>query len=195
MANQRHEKHLNFVDEVNIHEKIGCGQQVVGWIHSHVRGEKCFFSGLDLHIQFSSQKSNSNFVGVVMQISKIGQYEDHKMYKLIEMRMKVVNDCIENHKGHAPCGRLDSELYQSISSNVTLMLDLSFTPFYSQQFETVASNVRSRNSRKRKAIQLGPITQYNSKGQNNEQKSEACNESPIETCKVCDEPMKFILKH
>ena len=103
---------------IKINEKIEYGKKIVGWIHSHVRGNDCFFSGLDLHIQFSSQKSNSNFLGVVMQISKIGQYEDHKMYKLTERRMKVVNDCLETHKGHTPCGRYDSDVQTSCSSDI-----------------------------------------------------------------------------
>ena len=67
------------IDGIDVHEKIGCGKKIIGWIHSHVRGEKCFFSGLDNHTQYSSQKSNSNFLGVVMQINKIGGYEDHRV--------------------------------------------------------------------------------------------------------------------
>ena len=116
------------IDGIDVHEKLGHGKKIIGWIHSHVRKEKCFFSGLDVHTQYTSQKSNSNFLGVVMQISKIGQYEDHKVYKLTDRRMKVVNDCLQNHKGHAPCGRNDFELlYQSMSSSVTLILELSLT--------------------------------------------------------------------
>ena len=130
-----------------------------------------------------------------MQISKIGQYEDHEVYKLTDRRMKVVNDCIENHKGHTSCGRNDLDLYQSISSSLTLMLELSLTTFHSQQLQTVASSVR--NSRKRKVAdtynECQSIIQYEKKSE--VRIKDEAKEDPAQICKVCKKQSQSLLNH
>ena len=64
----------------------------------------------------SGQQTSSLFSSGFM----VGQYEDDKMYKLNDQRMKTVNDCLINHNGvnpkyphtGTPCSGKD--LYQSL---------------------------------------------------------------------------------
>ena len=91
-----------------------------------------------------------------MQISTIGQYEDDKMYKLTSKRMKTVNDCLTTHNGKNPnyphTGTACSGKYLYQSLEFDLISDLSLAIFHSQQFQTVAYNVRNRQRAKRKII-------------------------------------------
>ena len=115
-------------------------KNIVGLIYSHVREKTLFIRSLHIHTQYSLQRKNNNFFGIVMHITNIGQYEDHIMYKLTEKRMKTVNDCLKNHNGkvlqkqHTECSGRD--LYQ-LTSFQEPTLDLSLAIFHSQQFQSI----------------------------------------------------------
>ena len=181
------------------------GKTIVGWIYSHVREKSMFIRSLAIHTQHSLQRTNSKFFGIIMHINNIGQYEDHKMYRLTEKRMKTVNDCLKNYNGttpriqHSACSGRD--LYQSISYQGPIF-DLSLTIFHSQQFQTVAYSVRNRQRAKRKIIsdddseddfQSSASTSTKTKSKAND--AEQMQNLKQTICQNCNEEVVYILKH
>ena len=83
-----------------IQEHFPQNSKVVGWIHSHVNGSKCFFSGLDVHTQFRLQSMDEHFFGIVFQIHTDGFNWKLECYKLTELGMTTVANCsmIGQHK-------------------------------------------------------------------------------------------------
>ena len=69
-------------------------EKIIGWVHSHVRGIKCFFSSLDVHNQYLSQRLDSNHLGLVVQIHPDGSLVDHDYYQLTSLGMTTVTNCL-----------------------------------------------------------------------------------------------------
>ena len=40
------------------------------WIHSHVSGNKCFFSSIDLHTQFAFEQCSPDVLGCVVELGE-----------------------------------------------------------------------------------------------------------------------------
>ena len=105
---------------------------IVGWVHSHVRGVKVFFSGYDIHNQYTSQQLDPNHLGLVVQIHPNESLVDHDYYRLTSIGMSTVSNClngslhqswnIDNSKPHPSCNK--DNLYTSQKYTVDPIADL-----------------------------------------------------------------------
>ena len=130
-------------------------EKIIGWVHSHVRGIKCFFSSLDVHNQYLSQRLDSNHLGLVVQIHPDGTLVDHDYYQLTSLGMTTVTNCLngstDNSKQHPSCG--GDNLYMSQRHLVVSIADLPLTINVCQQIEVIAQR-KILNDPPKKSIQF-----------------------------------------
>ena len=69
---------------------------IFAWIHSHVEGNSCFLSSVDLHNQFVYEKLFPHILAIVVEIGKT-QVKDVKFYQLSEEGVTKVDDCNLNN--------------------------------------------------------------------------------------------------
>ena len=132
-------------------------EKIIGWVHSHVRGVKCFFSSLDVHNQYLSQRLDSNHLGLVVQIHPDGSLVDHDYYRLTSLGMTTVTNCLngsfeDNSKQHPSCG--GDNLYMSQKHLVDPLADLPLEVKVCQQFQAIGLK-RILNDSPRKSIKAG----------------------------------------
>ena len=113
---------------VEIENKFGLDKEVLGWIHTHCRDIKCFFSSLDIHTQYGYQRLSSDFIGIVCKLSANDSIIETQVYKLTQDGMKNVEDCISKHGGtlvkqHDFCTKDPGVLYETLKSEVSFVND------------------------------------------------------------------------
>ena len=123
------------------------GDKIIGWVHSHVRDVRCFFSSLDVHNQYLSQRLDANHLGLVVQICKNGNVGEHDYYRLTNAGMQTVSDClngslhqkwnIDNTKPHDSCH--GDHLYESWMHMVNAIASLPLEINISQQIQDLTS--------------------------------------------------------
>ena len=121
-------------------------EKIIGWVHSHVRGIRCFFSSLDVHNQYLSQRLDSNHLGLVVQIHPDKSLVDHDYYQLTSLGMTTVTNClngslhqgwdIDNSKQHHSC--CGENLYMSQKHLVDPLADLPLEIKVCLQIQAVA---------------------------------------------------------
>ena len=70
---------------------------IVAWIHTHVNGNECFFSSIDVHTQFAYEKIFPDVLGCVVELHKY-KVANVEFYQLTEQGDSKVAKCRE--KGH-----------------------------------------------------------------------------------------------
>ena len=125
--------------------KLENEDKIIGWVHSHVRGVKCFFSSLDVHNQYIWQRLDPNHIGLVVQIHPDESLVDHDYYKLTSVGMKTVKNCLDgslnqglninNSRPHSSCGR--DNLYMSQKHLVDPIADLPLKINICQQIQAI----------------------------------------------------------
>ena len=89
--------------------KAGKEVKIVSWIHSHVRGNKCFFSSVDVHTQLSMNFLFPQITGIVVEIGNDGQCIKYDSYSLTHLGEKEVKSCARSHS-------FGSELHNNCSN-------------------------------------------------------------------------------
>ena len=83
---QESEAHLKHQDDL----------VVVSWIHSHVRGAKCFFSSIDVHSQYSYELFHDVILGGVFEIDIHNNCPNFDFYRLTPEGKEIVGACSKN---------------------------------------------------------------------------------------------------
>ena len=100
-------------------KKYGDSARIIAWMHTHVGGNECFFSSVDVHTQLSIQSNIPNAIGIVMEISEFNTLENVEYYKLSEFGVKHVSKCKESGlQMHPNCH--ESNLYTSVKQLIKL---------------------------------------------------------------------------
>ena len=91
--------------------KTGKDVRLVSWIHSHVRGNRCGFSSVDVHTQLSMNFLFPQITVIVIEIDALGHCAKFDSYALTEIGAQVVKTFART-KGlgselHANCSNLD----------------------------------------------------------------------------------------
>ena len=78
----------------------------MAWVHSHVDGNKCFFSSLDCHTQRTIQCQIPDALGIVLEIDKEKNLIQSDYYQLTPFGMKHVERCRDTSQQlHSRCNR------------------------------------------------------------------------------------------
>ena len=96
------------------------------WIHSHVRGNQCFFSSVDLHTQYAFELTVPHILGLVIELNA-SEMVSFDFYKLSESGKSHIANCNATNGLHPECS--SSQFYQSIKHKVNLS-DSSTSPLY-----------------------------------------------------------------
>ena len=62
------------------------------WIHTHVNGNKCFLSSIDLHTQFVYEKYFPHILAIVIELGQLIK-KDIKFYQLSRRGTRRINQC------------------------------------------------------------------------------------------------------
>ena len=120
--------------------KAGREVKIVSWIHSHVRGNQCFFSSVDVHTQLSMNFLFPQITGIVVEIGNDGQCIKYDSYSLTHLGEKEVKSCARSHSFgselHHNCSNQD--FYHSSLSNIDFLttLPLNVANFLSGSYST-----------------------------------------------------------
>ena len=80
----------------------------MAWVHSHVDGNKCFFSSLDCHTQRSIQCQIPDALGIVIEIDENKNLIQSDYYQLTTFGMNYVERCRNTSEQlHTRCNRKD----------------------------------------------------------------------------------------
>ena len=109
---------------------------MVAWIHSHVRGNGCFFSSVDVHThyQFSQSLGLEGFLGMVFQITETNKLKKYDAFDLTSLGIKSVAQCGReknlSHQLHPKCD--SSTFYMSRLNSITILssLNLEISNFF-----------------------------------------------------------------
>ena len=114
--------------------KAGKEVTLVSWIHSHVRGNRCGFSSVDVHTQLSMNFLFPKITGIVIEIDANGHCRKFDSYALTEIGEQVVKTCARTQglgsELHSNCS--NDAFFHSTLSNIELKheLPLTVTNFY-----------------------------------------------------------------
>ena len=94
---------------------------VFAWIHTHVKGNRCFLSSIDLHNQFLYEKYFPHILAIVIEIGR-ENYNDIQFYKLSKKGTLQMNQCnikaLNNPLGfHDSCAN-DETLFDNLTQQV-----------------------------------------------------------------------------
>ena len=95
------------------------GKAIVAlWLHSHVAGNECGFSSVDLHTQSAFELIIPNIIGGVVEIknNKVVKYD---FYQLSVEGKEKVKTCKEKLSLHSSCS--NSAFYKSVKKNVSIL--------------------------------------------------------------------------
>ncbi len=104
-------------------KKYGTRTKIVAWIHSHVRGNTCFFSSLDIHSQYALSLEATGFPGILGQVVEIkedGTCGSTDYFELTINGHRKVAACSRSQNlsnvQHSSCS--DKEMYMSVREKV-----------------------------------------------------------------------------
>ena len=66
---------------------------VVAWVHSHVQGVRCFFTGTDVHTQFTWTKFYPDILGLVVELDRDGVMKSYDYFGLTRQGKRNVEKC------------------------------------------------------------------------------------------------------
>ena len=75
---------------------------IIGWVHTHVNGNDCFLSSIDLHTQYAFECNSKESLAIVMKISE-SQEEETAFYQLSTYGKQAVKSCKEGLSFHESC--------------------------------------------------------------------------------------------
>ena len=107
---------------------------LMSWIHSHVRGNECQFSSIDVHTQFSMDRLYDGITGIVIKISSDGNCDAYNVFKLTTLGQQKIYQCKEDStKQHGSCS--SKKFYKSVRRDLSMTgsLPLKIQNFYQQQ--------------------------------------------------------------
>ena len=95
------------------------------WIHSHVQGNECGFSSIDIHSQYAYEQLVSHMIGCVVEINK-NRMVAYDFYQLTKNGKKSVQQCKEGSNNlHESCsGFQHPSFYKSVKCDVDIVSDM-----------------------------------------------------------------------
>ena len=93
------------------------------WIHTHVNGNKCFLSSIDIHSQFVYEKYFRHILAIVVEIGE-DKAKDVQFYKLSGKGTRRVDQCNNTLNMpsvfHESCAN-DKTLFNNITEHITYL--------------------------------------------------------------------------
>ena len=78
---------------------------VVAWVHSHVQGVRCFFTGTDVHTQFTWTKIYPDILGLVFELDGFGNMQSYDYFGLTRQGKRILEKCRNPGNQCGNCGK------------------------------------------------------------------------------------------